>query len=176
MARRPRVPDPGPIDLMSGPTETIAASIPRALALAVRAQTGKREFSRFVAQAMHRALLRRNLESLVKDLIAEFGERYGHPTPPESGSPFAANRNFRDLAAGLFAHRWTRFGHFLRYGGRSAARIFPCRDYGRGSDHRGRGSVERGLRARIAADGALGGDDAIRFDALRRAIDRRRVR
>ena len=74
MARRPRVPDPGPIDLMSGPTETIAASIPRALAVAVRAQTGKREFSRFVAQAMHRALLRRNLESLVKDLIAEFGE------------------------------------------------------------------------------------------------------
>jgi len=58
---------------MSGPTETIAASIPRALAVAVRARTGKREFSRFVAQAMHRELLRRNLESFVSDLIAEFG-------------------------------------------------------------------------------------------------------
>jgi hypothetical protein len=60
-------------DLVSGPSETIAASIPKALANAVRACIGKREFSRFVTQAMRRELTRRNRESLVHDLIAEIG-------------------------------------------------------------------------------------------------------
>jgi hypothetical protein len=62
-----------PGDLLAGPSETIAASIPQSLANAVRAQTGRREFSRFVAQAMHRELVRRNRDRLVNDLIAELG-------------------------------------------------------------------------------------------------------
>jgi hypothetical protein len=60
-------------DLLAGATETIAASVPKALAKAVRAQTGKREFSRFVTQALHRELVRRNRERLVDDLLAEVG-------------------------------------------------------------------------------------------------------
>jgi hypothetical protein len=60
-------------DLLLGPTEPIAASIPQSLANAVRAQTGKREFSRFVAQAIHHELVRRNRDKLVNDLIAETG-------------------------------------------------------------------------------------------------------
>jgi len=73
MSRRPRTPEPTLPELLSGPTETIAATIPRALADAVRAQTGKRGFSRFIAQAMHRELRRCDLETLVNELIAEVG-------------------------------------------------------------------------------------------------------
>jgi hypothetical protein len=72
MARRTAL-SPGLDSLLTGATETIAASVPTALAKAVRAQTGKREFSRFVVQALHRELVRRNLDTLVNDLVAEVG-------------------------------------------------------------------------------------------------------
>jgi len=73
-----RLDSSAPGNLTEGPTETIAASIPKALASAIRAQMGKREFSRFVTLALHRELVRRNRKSLVDDLIAESG-----PLDPE---------------------------------------------------------------------------------------------
>jgi hypothetical protein len=58
---------------LDGPTETIAASIPMVLAQAIRERTGKRGFSRFVTEALHRAVVRQNLQNLVDDLVAEAG-------------------------------------------------------------------------------------------------------
>jgi hypothetical protein len=46
-----------PLARFSGPAQTIAASVPRALTVAIRAKVGKREFSRFVARALARELV-----------------------------------------------------------------------------------------------------------------------
>ena len=62
-----------PIDPLSGPAETIAASIPKGLADAVRRHVAKGEFSRFVTRAMHHELVRRNRVALVEALERELG-------------------------------------------------------------------------------------------------------
>ena len=56
-----------------GATETIAASVPSALVKEVREHVGKGEFSRFVAQALRRELVRLNRAKFVADFEAEFG-------------------------------------------------------------------------------------------------------
>jgi hypothetical protein len=49
----------------AGPSETVAASVPRALAAAIRAKVGKREFSRFVGRALARELVDQNRAAYV---------------------------------------------------------------------------------------------------------------
>jgi hypothetical protein len=63
--------DEDPLTRFAGPSETVAASLPRALAAAIRAKVGKREFSRFVGRALARELVDQNraayLASFEKD-------------------------------------------------------------------------------------------------------------
>jgi hypothetical protein len=62
-----------PLARFSGPAETIAASLPKELADAIRAQVGKREFSRFVARALARELVDRNRAAYVASFEADHG-------------------------------------------------------------------------------------------------------
>lgn len=57
----------------SGPSETIAASVPRALATAIRGKIGKREFSRFVGRAMAKELIDQNRAAYVASFEADHG-------------------------------------------------------------------------------------------------------
>jgi hypothetical protein len=45
--------DDDPLTRFAGPSETVAASVPRALTAAIRAKVGKREFSGFVVVPWH---------------------------------------------------------------------------------------------------------------------------
>jgi len=56
-----------------GPVETIAASVPRGLIDEVRARVGKREFSRFVAEALAAELISRNRLEYVSELESIHG-------------------------------------------------------------------------------------------------------
>ena len=67
-----------PLSRFAGPSQTIAASVPRALAGAIRAKIGKREFSRFVGQALARELVDQNRAAYV----ASFERDHG-PIDPE---------------------------------------------------------------------------------------------
>jgi hypothetical protein len=57
--------DDDPLTRFPGPAQTIAASVPRALTIAIRAKIGKREFSRFVGQALARELVDQNRAAYV---------------------------------------------------------------------------------------------------------------
>lgn len=72
-----------PLARFSGPAETIAASLPKELADAIRAQVGKREFSRFVARALARELVDRNRAAYVASFEADQG-----PLDPELVASF----------------------------------------------------------------------------------------
>ena len=67
-AARPKAPR-----TVEGSTETIAASVPSSLVKEVREHVGKGEFSRFVAQALRRELVRLNRAKFVADFESEFG-------------------------------------------------------------------------------------------------------
>lgn len=58
---------------VAGATETIAASVPSALVREVRQHVGKGEFSRFVASALRRELVRLNRARFISDFESEFG-------------------------------------------------------------------------------------------------------
>jgi hypothetical protein len=62
-----------PLIRFAGPAETIAASVPRALTVAIRAKIGKRQFSRFVGQALARELVDQNRANYVASFEAEQG-------------------------------------------------------------------------------------------------------
>jgi hypothetical protein len=57
----------------SGPIVTVAASLPKELADAIRALVGKREFSRFVGEALARELVDRERAAYVDEAIARHG-------------------------------------------------------------------------------------------------------
>jgi hypothetical protein len=57
----------------AGPSETIAASVPRSLTVAIRARIGKREFSRFVGQALARELIDQNRAAYVASFEKDHG-------------------------------------------------------------------------------------------------------
>jgi hypothetical protein len=67
-AVRPKAPRP-----LQGATETIAASVPSTLVKEVREHVAKGEFSRFVAQALRRELVRLNRAKFVADFESDFG-------------------------------------------------------------------------------------------------------
>jgi len=56
-----------------GPAVTVAASLPKELADAIRALVGKREFSRFVGDALARELIDRERAAYVEEAIARHG-------------------------------------------------------------------------------------------------------
>jgi len=56
-----------------GPHETIAASIPKKMAKAVREMVGARGFSKFVADALAREVVRRHRNELIAVMEAESG-------------------------------------------------------------------------------------------------------
>jgi hypothetical protein len=62
-----------PLTRFAGPAQTIAASVPRALTAAIRAKIGKREFSRFVAQALARELVDQNRAAYVASFERDHG-------------------------------------------------------------------------------------------------------
>ncbi|GAC1541093.1 MAG: hypothetical protein NVS2B17_18080 [Candidatus Velthaea sp.] len=64
---------PDPLARFGGPAETIAASLPKELAEAIRAQVGKRAFSQFVGQAVARELIDRNRAAYVEGMEALHG-------------------------------------------------------------------------------------------------------
>ncbi len=57
----------------SGPIVTVVASLPKELADAIRALVGKREFSRFVGEALARELIDRERAAYVDEAIARHG-------------------------------------------------------------------------------------------------------
>jgi hypothetical protein len=65
--------DDDPLARFAGPAKTIAASVPRALTVAIRAKIGKREFSRFVAQALARELVDQNRAAYVASFEKDHG-------------------------------------------------------------------------------------------------------
>jgi hypothetical protein len=65
--------DDDPLTRFAGPSQTIAASVPRALSIAIRAKVGKREFSRFVGQALARELADQNRAAYVASFEKEHG-------------------------------------------------------------------------------------------------------
>ncbi len=65
--------DNDPLIRYSGPAQTVAASVPRALTAAIRAKVGKREFSSFVARAMARELVDQNRAVYVSSYEKEHG-------------------------------------------------------------------------------------------------------
>jgi hypothetical protein len=65
--------DNDPLIRYSGPAQTVAASVPRALTAAIRAKVGKREFSSFVARAMARELVDQNRAAYVNSYEKEHG-------------------------------------------------------------------------------------------------------
>lgn len=62
-----------PLTRYTGPSETVAASVPRALAAAIRAKVGKREFSRFVGRALARELVDQNRAAYVASFEKDHG-------------------------------------------------------------------------------------------------------
>jgi hypothetical protein len=69
-----------PLARFAGPAETVAASVPRALAAAIRAQIGKREFSRFVERALARELVDQNRAAYVASFEKDHGPLDPHLT------------------------------------------------------------------------------------------------
>jgi hypothetical protein len=65
--------DDDPLTRFAGPAQTIAASVPRALTVAIRAKIGKREFSRFVGQALARELVDQNRAAYVASFEKDHG-------------------------------------------------------------------------------------------------------
>jgi hypothetical protein len=65
--------DDDPLARFSGPSETVAASVPRALTAAIRAKVGKRQFSRFVARALARELVDQNRAAYVASFEKDHG-------------------------------------------------------------------------------------------------------
>lgn len=65
--------DNDPLIRYSGPAQTVAASVPRALTAAIKAKVGKREFSSFVARAMARELVDQNRAAYVSSYEKEHG-------------------------------------------------------------------------------------------------------
>lgn len=73
-SRRPILPaDDDPLARFAGPAQTIAASVPRALTIAIRAKIGKREFSRFVGRALARELVDQNRAAYVASYETDHG-------------------------------------------------------------------------------------------------------
>jgi hypothetical protein len=71
-----RAEPPASLDLLSrfgGPAETIAASLPKELADAIRSQVGKRGFSRFVGRALARELIDQNRAAYVSGMESIHG-------------------------------------------------------------------------------------------------------
>jgi len=66
-----------PLTRYAGPSETVAASVPRALTAAIRAKVGKREFSRFVGRALARELVDQNRA----EYVASFEKDHGSVDP-----------------------------------------------------------------------------------------------
>jgi hypothetical protein len=65
--------DDDPLSRFAGPAETVAASVPRALTVAIRAKVGKREFSRFVGRALARELVDQNRAAYVASFEKDHG-------------------------------------------------------------------------------------------------------
>jgi hypothetical protein len=65
--------DDDPLTHFAGPSETVAASVPRALTAAIRAKVGKREFSRFVGRALARELVDQNRAAYVASFEKDHG-------------------------------------------------------------------------------------------------------
>jgi hypothetical protein len=65
--------DDDPLTRYAGPSETVAASVPRALTAAIRAKVGKREFSRFVGRALARELVDQNRAAYVASFEKDHG-------------------------------------------------------------------------------------------------------
>jgi len=65
--------DDDPLSRFAGPAQTIAASVPRALTVAIRAKIGKREFSRFVGRALARELVDQNRAAYVASFEKDHG-------------------------------------------------------------------------------------------------------
>jgi hypothetical protein len=65
--------DDDPLTRYAGPSETVAASVPRALTVAIRAKVGKREFSRFVGRALARELVDQNRAAYVASFEKDHG-------------------------------------------------------------------------------------------------------
>ncbi|MGC2033368.1 MAG: hypothetical protein WA642_25355 [Steroidobacteraceae bacterium] len=65
--------DDDPLARFAGPSQTVAASVPRALTTAIRAKVGKREFSRFVARALARELVDQNRAVYVSSYEKDHG-------------------------------------------------------------------------------------------------------
>jgi hypothetical protein len=73
--KKPSLPraDDDPLTRYAGPSETVAASVPRALTVAIRAKVGKREFSRFVGRALARELVDQNRAAYVASFEKDHG-------------------------------------------------------------------------------------------------------
>src|ERR1700677_2961487 len=65
--------DDDPLTRFAGPAQTIAASVPRALTVAIRAKIGKREFSRFVGRALARELVDQSRAAYVASFEKDHG-------------------------------------------------------------------------------------------------------
>jgi hypothetical protein len=65
--------DDDPLTRFAGPSETVAASVPRALTAAIRAKVGKRQFSRFVGRALARELVDQNRALYVASFEKDHG-------------------------------------------------------------------------------------------------------
>jgi hypothetical protein len=74
-----------PLERYAGPAETVAASVPRGLAAAIRKKIGKREFSSFVARALARELVDQNRAAYVESFEQEQG-----PLDPQVTARFEA--------------------------------------------------------------------------------------
>jgi hypothetical protein len=72
--------DEDPLARFAGPSQTIAASVPRALTAAIRARVGKREFSRFVGRALARELVDQNRAAYVVSFERDHGPLDSHLT------------------------------------------------------------------------------------------------
>jgi hypothetical protein len=62
-----------PLSPFEGTSETIAASVPSALAAAIRKRVGKREFSAFVGRALAHELVDQNRAAYVESFEKEHG-------------------------------------------------------------------------------------------------------
>ena len=65
--------DDDPLARFTGPSQTVAASVPRSLTAAIRVRVGKREFSRFVGRALARELVDLNRAAYVASFEKEHG-------------------------------------------------------------------------------------------------------
>jgi predicted GTPase len=62
-----------PLSQFKGPSETIAASVPSALASAIRKKVGKREFSAFVGRALAHELVDQSRAAYVESFEKDHG-------------------------------------------------------------------------------------------------------